>query len=386
MASEGARHLVLAGRKGAATEEARALVADLERAGVRVLAAAADVSRAEDMRALFARIDRELPPLKGVFHTAAVLDDAPLGELDLERIRRVMAPKAGGAWVLHELTREQPLEYFVLFSSVSALIGNPRQGNYVAANAFLDALAEFRAARGRAGTSVHWGVLGEFGMAGDETVRAYLESLGLHAMAPADALAALKRVLRFRAPQAGIADVSWPTLAKAAPHLARSARTAHLAGEAAGGAASEVEQLRRHLAGLAAEAREAEVARFLAERLAHILQLPVARLDPQKSLSALGVDSLLSMQVQMTIREALGVEIPALELLRAGSLLQVASTISARLEGGAAAAPAPAAETPLAEIERQVGSMSESEVESILRAMLEAEKAPAAAAGGEAPL
>jgi acyl carrier protein len=219
-------------------------------------------------------------------------------------------------------------------------------------------------------------------MAGDESVRAYLESLGLHAMPPASALAAFKRVLRLRTPQAGILDVSWPVLGQAAPHLRRSARTAQLAGDDQGGARSEVEQLRQHLASLAVEAREAEIARFLAERLAHILQLPVERLDPQKSLSALGVDSLLSMQVQATIREALGVEIPALELLRAGSLLSVAATLAARLEGGGAAAPAPPPETAQAEIARQVSSMSESEVESILRAMLEAEQAPPARAAG----
>jgi acyl transferase domain-containing protein/NAD(P)-dependent dehydrogenase (short-subunit alcohol dehydrogenase family)/acyl carrier protein len=375
MVAEGARNLVLTGRKGAATPGARELIQDLETAGARVTAAAADVSREEDMRALFARMDAEGPPLKGVFHTAAVLDDAPLGDLDLERIGRVMAPKAGGAWILHQLTKDRPLDHFVLFSSVSSLIGNPRQGNYVAANAFLDALAEHRAARGLSGTSIQWGVLGGTGMAADESVRAYLESLGLHAMPASATLAALKRVLRLRAPQIGIIDVTWPTLGQAAPHLARSPRTAHLVGEAAGGAPSEVEQLRRHLASLAPEARQGEIARFLSERLAHILQLPLDRLDPTRSLSALGVDSLLSMQVQGTIREALGVEIPALDLLRAESVNQVASTLATRLEGGVPVVPAPApADVAQAQLEQQVNSLSESEVDTILRAMLEAEK------------
>jgi acyl transferase domain-containing protein/NAD(P)-dependent dehydrogenase (short-subunit alcohol dehydrogenase family)/acyl carrier protein len=375
MVAEGARDLVLTGRKGAATPGARELIPELEAAGARVTAAAADVSRDDDMRALFARIDAEGPPLKGVFHTAAVLDDAPLGDLDLARIGRVMAPKARGAWILHELTKDRALDHFVLFSSVSALIGNPRQGNYVAANTFLDALAEHRAARGLSGTSIHWGVLGGTGMAADESVRAYLESLGLHAMPASATLAALKRALRLRAPQIGILDVTWATLGQAAPHLGRSPRTAHLVGEAAGGAPSEAEQLRRHLGSLALEARQGEIARFLAERLAHILQLPLERLDPTRSLSALGVDSLLSMQVQGTIREALGVEIPALDLLRAESVNQVAGTLATRLEGGAAPVPAPApAEIAQARIEQQVNSLSESEVDTILRAMLEAER------------
>nr|APZ78844.1 polyketide synthase [Stigmatella aurantiaca] len=374
MASEGARHLVLTGRKGAATPEAKQLIQDLEAAGVRVTGAAADVSNKDEMRALFARIDATHPPLKGVLHTAAVLDDAPLADLNFERIQRVMSPKAGGAWILHELTQDRPLDFFVLFSSVAALIGNPRQGNYVAANSFLDALAEHRAAQGLAAASIHWGVFGESGMAQGEAVRAYLESLGLHAMPPASVLGALKQVLRLRAPQIGIFDISWPKLGRAAPNLGRTLRTAHLIGDSQNGAQSEVERLRRHLSGLTLEARQPEIERFLTERLALILQIPVERVDPQKPLSMLGVDSLLSMQVQGTIREALGIEIPALELLRGGSLVQVASTLSAKFDGPAAVAPAAAPSTEASQIERQVNNMSESEVETILRAMLEAQE------------
>ncbi|XXF74926.1 SDR family NAD(P)-dependent oxidoreductase [Myxococcaceae bacterium GXIMD 01537] len=377
MVAEGARHLVLTGRKGASTPEAKQLIQDLEAAGACVTGVAADVSNRDDMRALFARIDATHPPLKGVLHTAAVLDDAPLPDLNLERIQRVMTPKAGGAWILHELTQSRELDFFVLFSSVAALIGNPRQGNYVAANSFLDALAEHRAARGLAAISIHWGVLGEFGMAQDEAVRSYLESLGLHAMPPATVLTALKRVLRLRTPQAGIFDVTWSKLGRSAPHLGRSARTAHLIGSSQGGAQSEADQLRRHLSELDAEARQPELERFLIERLAVILQVPVERVDPQTPLSLLGVDSLLSMQVQRTIREALGVEIPVLDLLRAGSLVQVAGTLSAKFDGPATVAPAPAPVVEQAQIEQQVNNMSESEVDTLLRAMLEAQ-------GGEA--
>nr|AQM37582.1 polyketide synthase [Myxococcus virescens] len=376
MVAEGARHLVLTGRKGASTPEAKQLVQDLEAAGARVTPAAADVSNLDDMKALFARIDATHPPLKGVLHTAAVLDDAPLPDLNRERIQRVMVPKAGGAWVLHELTKERPLDLFVLFSSVAALIGNPRQGNYVAANSYLDALAEHRAAKGLAAISIHWGVLGEFGMAQDQAVRTYLESLGLNPMAPATVLTALKRVLRLHTPQLGLFDVQWAKLGRAAPHLGKSARTSHLLGSAQAGGQSEAEQLRGHLAQLPSEARQPELEKFLVERLASILQIPTERVEPQKPLSLLGVDSLLSMQVQRTIREALGIEIPALELLRAGSLVEVAASLSSKFDGPAAAeAPAKAPVTEEAEIEQQVNSMSESELDSILQAMLAAQTA-----------
>jgi acyl transferase domain-containing protein/NADPH:quinone reductase-like Zn-dependent oxidoreductase len=387
MAQEGAQHLVLTGRKGAATEEAKRLVVELEALGVKVAPVAADVASKEDMRALFERIDREMPPLKGVFHTAAVLDDAPLEDLDQGRIEKVMGPKATGALVLHDLTKDRKLDAFVLFSSVSALIGNPKQGNYVAANALLDALAEKRAAAGLAATSIHWGVLDELGMTKDVSVRDYLASLGLNAMSPATALEVLKHAMRVRPTQIGIIDVAWPTLFRSAPHLVRQSRTKHLGGESTSKGQSEADQLRQHLAALSPEERKGEIAKFLADRLAHILQLPRERVDPQKSLSALGVDSLLSMQVQVTIREGLGVEIPALELIRAGSLDQVAGTLSTKFEAGAAEPAAAAALTPVrvtqqaaeAQIEKTVDNMSESEVEAMLRAMLEAQETKEAA-------
>src|SRR5205807_1861086 len=145
----------------------------------------------------------------------------------------------------------------------------------------------------------------------------------------------------------------WATLVRSAPHLARSSRTKHLAGKTAAKGESEAEQLRRHLTGLSVEDRQSEIARFLTDRLAHILQLPRERVDPQKSLSALGVDSLLSMQVQLTIREQLGLEIPALELLRAGSLAQVAGSLSVKLEGGDKA-PSPPPAKPEARAEAQI--------------------------------
>jgi acyl carrier protein len=195
-------------------------------------------------------------------------------------------------------------------------------------------------------------------------------------MPPASVLAALKRVLRLHTPQLGLFDVSWPKLGRAAPHLSRTLRTAHLIGDAQGGAQSEAERLRQHLAALSPEARQPELERFLAERLAIILQVPVERVDPQKPLSMLGVDSLLSMQVQGAIREALGIEIPALELLRGGSLIQVASTLSAKFDGPPVEAPAPVAGAGESQIERQVNNMSESEVDAMLRAMLEAQRGP----------
>ena len=147
----GARHLVLTSRSGAATPDAEAFVQSLRERGVEVRVVRADIGSPEDVARLIAEIRSADRPLKGVFHLAMVIDDAPLASLTRERIRSVMAPKAYGAWLLHESTRDFDLDCFVMFSSVSSIFGNPAQGNYGAANAFLDSLAHHRRALGLAG-------------------------------------------------------------------------------------------------------------------------------------------------------------------------------------------------------------------------------------------
>ncbi|MEU1949035.1 SDR family NAD(P)-dependent oxidoreductase, partial [Streptomyces sp. NPDC020125] len=155
--AHGVRHLVLAGRRGADTEGADALVAELTRQGARVTAAACDVSDRAAVAALLAAIPAE-HPLTGVVHAAGVLDDGLIGALTPDRLDTVFRPKLDGAWHLHELTRDHGLTAFVVFSSVFGVLGNAGQAAYTAANAFLDALARRRTAEGLAGLSIGWGL------------------------------------------------------------------------------------------------------------------------------------------------------------------------------------------------------------------------------------
>ena len=164
LVGRGARHLVLTGRSGASSDAARTLLDDLRRDGIVVREARLDVADAAAVGSLIDDMEGTMPRLAGIFHAAAVLDDALIPNLDAERVARVMNPKALGALVLAAATRHLPLDHFVLFSSATSLIGNPGQGSYVAANVVLDTLARQRRAQGLAGTAINWGAIGDVGM------------------------------------------------------------------------------------------------------------------------------------------------------------------------------------------------------------------------------
>ncbi|MEV7420968.1 SDR family NAD(P)-dependent oxidoreductase, partial [Streptomyces sp. NPDC089919] len=178
----GARDLLLVSRRGSAADGAAALVAALEAEGARVRVAACDVADRDQLNSLIGSLDR---PLTAVVHAAGVLDDGVVASLTAEQVERVLRPKLDAALHLHELTAGMELSAFVLFSSVSALIGGPGQGNYAAANAFLDALAAARRSVGLPATSLAWGLWANTaGMSGtlDEAEIARLERMGTSAL------------------------------------------------------------------------------------------------------------------------------------------------------------------------------------------------------------
>ena len=158
----GARHLVLLARS-VPSSAAQRIIDELGRAGAHVAVRSGDVSNRDDVARLLDEIHRKFPVLRGVIHSAGVLDDGVILRQDWGRFVAVLGPKVAGAWLLHTLTEQIPLDSFVLFSSISALLGSAGLSNHAAANAFLDALAHHRRALGLAALSVNWGAWSEIG-------------------------------------------------------------------------------------------------------------------------------------------------------------------------------------------------------------------------------
>lgn len=303
---QGARHLALSGRRGAAGKAAE--IAALEARGAKVLVVQADVAVAADVTKLLARIDEMGPPLQGIIHAAGVLDDGVLRQQTAERFAKVLAPKVQGAWHLHAETRDRDLAFFVCFSSVASLLGSPGQGNYAAGNAFMDALVHYRRGLGLAGQSINWGPWTESGMAANELTLGRLANMGMGALTGDEGLQMFQALLHRngdRAPQVGVVPIDWPKLYQNFP----GAKTPFFA-ELTQDLAVVPESLIADFEELTPEERLARLTDFLRGQLAHVLGFTNAdKIHLRQRLFDLGLDSLMAVELKNRLEASLDLSI-----------------------------------------------------------------------------
>lgn len=314
LARAGATHLILASRSGAATEVARAQIEALRAADVDVWEEQVDISDYDQVADLIAKVEASGHPLRGVFHAAAVAHDEVIADISAESLRKVFRPKVQGALNLDKVTREHdvPLDHFVLYSSISGLIGIVPQLTYAAANSVLDGLAASRRAAGLPALSVSWGAMSGGGMAESDAIVKFLDSVGLRRLNMDMGAAFMRECSRFPLSHVAIAGIDWGVLRTPLPSTAKSTRFAHLSAEAAA-VSNEQAAFRAAVLALPEEERGPMVTKELAKELANVLKVDVDSIDPKGPIADLGIDSLMAVEFAARAGKQLNIQISAFQ-------------------------------------------------------------------------
>jgi len=315
LAGKGAGLVVLAGRS-APSGEALERVHRLQEAGARVEVVQADAASPEQMASLLSRFGGELPPLRGLFHAAGVLEDGVLLQQDWARFERVLAPKVLGAWNLHRLSQGLELDYFVLFSSIASVFGSPGQGNHAAACAFLDALAAGRRSRGLPALSINWGVWNDAGIAARRQVEARQAGRGIGSFSSREGLQILERLVEGAPAQVVVSPMHWgaflESLPAGAPPFLRELAPAQPAAPARAPAAPPPpDDFQARLRQTPPAARRGLLAELVQETARKVLGFgPETAIGENIPLHELGLDSLMAVELRNLLSESLGLERP----------------------------------------------------------------------------
>lgn len=326
---QGARHIVLVSRS-APTEDARQVINELKRDGAELHVASTDVSQRDQLEKLLRQIEVEMPPLRGIIHSAGLIDDGVLTDQSWSRFETVMAPKVDGAWHLHTLTLGSDLDFFILYSGGASLLGSPGQGNYASANAFLDGLAHYRHLCGLPALSINWGAWADVGMASklsSQNQRRWV-NLGMNLIKPAQGMQALERIMDVQTAQIAVLSMDWSRFGggrngSPVPPLLRQIvqsqeKTATL------DSAVTLDQLKH----IPFDKRESALQDYARAQVVRTLGLDSTQaFNPSQLLINLGMDSLMAVELKNRIDSELGINLPIRFFLEEASVNSLATRL-----------------------------------------------------------
>lgn len=336
LTARGARHLILVSRSGPKNDADRASLATLIARGITVQVCCLDLSRSEQVDALFAELATTGQRLAGIVHAAAVLEDATLPMLTPDSFQNVFRPKALGVWNLHRASLAMPLDFFVAISSLSAVVGLPGQAAYCAANNFLDSLMAWRRGRGLPGLSLQLGVLESFaGMTSrDLRLLPILARQGWAAMSADETWIHIERALLDRAAVRLCAVIDWAQVGHTFPHMLHDSLYHSVLRDRGGmGSTSAGQSPRQRFLAMPSAAALADLSNLLATSLAQIVGVDPATIPRSASVSEMGLDSLMLTQLRNWITQKLDINIPLMRLAKGPSIDQLSQQLLDELSG-----------------------------------------------------
>lgn len=306
-------------------------IRQLEAMGASVHLAPVDVADETQLASFLNTFEREgWPRIRGVIHAAGTLNDRTLFQQDADTFSATWGPKVVGSWLLHHLLPKDSLDFFILFSSVASLLGSPGQANYAAANSFMDALSHQRKTQGLPALSINWGAWSEVGLAASAERGGRLAQRGFRSIAPAEGIEALSQLFTQESGQVGVIPIDWKLVRQFSPEVAALPLFSRVAfTEEEHPAADRSQQgsqprlTRELLLSTEQSARAELLVDYLREIASRILGLRQTALDPHRPLSAMGLDSLMAIELKNAIQTNLGIALPVAVLVSGPSIKEL---------------------------------------------------------------
>ena len=331
---DGAKFVALLGRR-VPSDDAQRAIDRLTSSGAQVLPIQGDVADMASLRGALQQIPSSYPPVRGIIHAAGVLADGMMFDMELPQWYKPLAPKIDGTWNLHAVTRDMPLDFFVMFSSVACVLGSPGQSNYAAGNSFLDEMVAYRQGLGLPATSINWGPWADSGMAAEAGRDSQLSGRGMRLLPADKSLDFLSDFLRNKADRIVVMNVDWSELIRA-----MGGKISPLLREVASGmeggpeeASAEDRAYRQTLVDMSVDQRREKLIGFFAQQMAQIMGMELADVDVISPLNSMGMDSLMAIELKNKIERRLQTSLPMSVLIHEPSVTSLADYLAENFGG-----------------------------------------------------